>query len=158
MPRLKIENSNGRLLMDRFARYFVVCSLVYLLFGSTLGVSMVLFSKEWSGIEYYIIPSHAHLNLVGWVSMMIFGVLYHILPRFSGRSLYSQRLAWIHFWCSQIGLVGTVLFFFLNRLQEGRWRMGLMASGIFLFFSIVVFVFNMFKTLIAPAPRMEEQR
>ena len=97
--------------MDKFARWFVVCSLIYLLLGSVLGLVMAVYTGEWQGLEYYLIPSHAHLNLVGWVSMMIFGVLYHILPRFSGRDLYSSKLAWVHFWCAQFGLIGMVVFF-----------------------------------------------
>ena len=136
--------------MDRFEKWFVLVSLMYLLIGSFLGVIMVTYSTEWKGLEYYLIPSHTHINLLGWMSMMIFGVAYHVLPRFSGRLLYSRKLAWVHFVLSQVGLVGMALFFFLNRLQEGEWKNWLMLSGMLMFLSIMLFVFNMLKTLCSP--------
>jgi cbb3-type cytochrome oxidase subunit 1 len=36
--------------------------------------------------------------LMGFLSMMIFGVGYHLLPVFAGTDLYSFRLAKIQFW------------------------------------------------------------
>ena len=51
-------------------------------------------------------PSHAHILLIGFVSMMIFGVGYHLLPVFAGTDLFSLRLAEIQFWLQNIGLIG----------------------------------------------------
>lgn len=133
--------------MDRFAKGFVIASFIYLLIGSLLGVAMVSHGGRWKGIEYYLIPTHTHVNLLGWMSMMIYGVSYHILPRFSGRPLYSRKLAWLHFYLAQAGLVGMASFFFLNRLQEGEWETALMVSGITMFISILIYLFNMLKTL-----------
>lgn len=109
---------------------------------------MVFYSTEWRNLEYLLIPTHTHINLIGWVSMLIFGVAYHIIPRFSGRLIYSRKLAWLHFVFAQAGLIGMAVFFFLNRLQEGEWWMGLKISGAFMFSSIILFVFNMLKTLL----------
>lgn len=100
------------------------------------------------GLEYYLIPTHTHINLLGWMSMMIFGVAYHILPRFSGSPLYSRKLAWLHFIFAQAGLIGMAVFFFLNRVQQGTWQIPLMISGLLMFLSICLFVFNMIKTLL----------
>lgn len=133
--------------MERFSKWFVVSSLLYLLVGSLLGVTMALYSAEWKGLEYYLLPAHTHLNLIGWVSMMIFGVAYHILPRFSGRPLYSRKLAWLHFYMAQAALIGMAIFFFLNRLQEGAWKRWVAISGILMFISFSLFIFNLLKTL-----------
>ena len=137
--------------MDRFARYFVIASLIYLFLGSSLGVAMVSIHGEWGGLEYYLIPSHTHLNLLGWVSMMIFGVAYHVIPRFSGRQIYSRKLGWAHFVLAQFGLVGMAVFFFLNRYQECQWKGPLMVSGLLMYLSICFFVFNMLKTMLSKA-------
>jgi cbb3-type cytochrome oxidase subunit 1 len=40
--------------------------------------------------------AHLHMNLLGFVAMMIFGVAYHVIPRFTGHSLHSRRLAAVH--------------------------------------------------------------
>jgi cbb3-type cytochrome oxidase subunit 1 len=86
---------------------------------------------------------HVHLNLLGWMSMMIFGVAYHILPRFSGRPLWSDTLSMVHLWLANIGLVGMSAGWVAVGLAKGR--------GVLLVFSIVqgvavlLFVINMFK-------------
>jgi cbb3-type cytochrome oxidase subunit 1 len=46
--------------------------------------------------------------LVGFVGMMIFGVGLHVLPRFTGHELFSERLADVQFWIANIGLVAMV--------------------------------------------------
>ena len=46
--------------------------------------------------------SHGHVLLIGFVAMMIFGVL----PVFAGTDLYSLPLAEIQFWLQNIGLIG----------------------------------------------------
>ena len=135
--------------MDKYAKWFVVLSLIYLFIGSFLGLLIAVSSGEWKGLDYYLIPSHTHLQLIGWVSMLIFGVAYHILPRFTGRLIYSRKLAWLHFWVAQIGLIGMAVFFFLNRLQEGEWKKELAVSGSLMFISFCCFVYNMLVTLLS---------
>ncbi len=110
---------------------------------------MAMKTGGWQGLEYYLIPSHAHLNLVGWVSMMIFGVAYHILPRFTGQPLYSRKMAWAHFILAQAGLIGMAGFLFLNRWQTGEWATGLIISATLLYFSICLFIWNILKTILA---------
>ena len=87
---------------------FALASLIYLVIGSTMGVFMLLTSES-------IKPSHAHVLLIGFVAMMIFGVGYHLLPVFAGTDLYSLRLAEIHFWLQNIGYV--IFFSNLNELS-----------------------------------------
>ncbi len=130
--------------MDPFARWFVVSALGYLLAGSSLGLAMGV-RPDWL---YYLLPAHAHLNLVGWMSFMIFGVGYHILPRFSGRPLHSTRLAWWHLGLAQGGLLLQVAGFIQYRLTEEARGGGLIASGgTMLFLGMLLFVYNIARTL-----------
>ena len=92
--------------MSQVTLRFIKASLIYLLTGVSMGLMMLLWPR-WIGVY---LPIHAHINLLGWVSMLMFGVSYHILPRFSGKQLYSDMLANLHFWFSNIGLVGPCLF------------------------------------------------
>ncbi len=127
--------------MDRFVLFFVRAALIYLLIGVSLGLAMGIAPAR-SNLLYYLLPSHAHLNLIGWISMLIFGLAYHILPRFTGRLLHSPKLAWAHFFLANVGVVGMALFFFLNRYQEGRWQIPLAISMILQASGIVLFVYN----------------
>jgi hypothetical protein len=85
--------------MDPFVRRFIRASLVWLGIGVAVGLSMAV---EPRAIAYR--PAHVHANLLGFVSMMIFGVAYHVIPRFSGRALHSARLATVHLWAANAGL------------------------------------------------------
>jgi cbb3-type cytochrome oxidase subunit 1 len=85
--------------MDWFARAFVQASLVWLALGVTVGAAMAAY-PPWTIYR----PIHMHMTLLGFVTMMIFGVAYHVVPRFVGRPLWSRNLAAVHVWVSNIGL------------------------------------------------------
>lgn len=48
--------------------------------------------------------AHGHMMLLGFVLMTIYGVALHVLPRFSGYPLRSERVADVQFWCANLGL------------------------------------------------------
>ena len=50
---------------------------------------------------------HVHSGALGWNAMITFGAFYFLVPRLVGASLYSIRLANIHFW---LALAGTLLY------------------------------------------------
>lgn len=47
---------------------------------------------------------HAHMMLLGFVLMMIYGVGLHVIPRFGGYPLRSERVAAAQFWLANAGL------------------------------------------------------
>jgi cbb3-type cytochrome oxidase subunit 1 len=97
---------------------------------------------------------HSHLNLLGWVSMMIYGVGYHILPRFMGRPLYSLKMGEAQFWLANIGLVFMLLFFVLNAYSpSGLYLTLTMTAGVIEGVSILLFFYNMLMTLL---PKLEQ--
>src|SRR5581483_8342877 len=89
--------------MDWFARDFIKSSLAWLAVGVTLGICMAIHPA----LTIYS-PAHMHINLLGFVTMMIYGVAYHVLPRFTGHPLWSRKLPAFHFWASNSGLVMMV--------------------------------------------------
>lgn len=50
---------------------------------------------------------HVHSGALGWNAMITFGTFYFLVPRLVGTTLYSTRLANIHFW---LALAGTMLY------------------------------------------------
>jgi cbb3-type cytochrome oxidase subunit 1 len=87
-------------MMDWFVKAFIKSSVAWLAVGVTLGVAMAL-EPQWTIYR----PAHMHMNLAGFVAMMIFGVAYHVVPRFTGIPLYSARAAGAHWFASNLGLV-----------------------------------------------------
>ena len=50
--------------------------------------------------------AHAHMNLVGGVSVAVMGLLYFFLPRLLGKPIHSFKLALFSFWCIVVGVFG----------------------------------------------------
>jgi hypothetical protein len=68
---------------------------VFALSGIAMGIAMA------ASRDHSVIPAHAHLNLLGWVSLFLFGVYYKLNP-----TLDASRLAraQVITWC-----IGTVV-------------------------------------------------
>ena len=60
------------MLIQRIDYGFLFLSLILALAGLTLGVAMGV--RE----DFTLMPVHAHLNLVGFVTLMLFGIAYRI--------------------------------------------------------------------------------
>jgi hypothetical protein len=58
---------------------------LFALAGISMGIGMAA-----SG-DHSLMPAHAHLNLLGWVSLFLFGVYYHLYP-----AVGAKRLAMTH--------------------------------------------------------------
>ncbi|HEX8598329.1 MAG TPA: cbb3-type cytochrome c oxidase subunit I [Chloroflexia bacterium] len=111
------------------AKFFAVAA-TGLLFGTVQGVYQVLpWSLDWlrsTGAAGHLIDpmAHAHMNLVGGVSVAIMGLLYYFLPRMLGRPIYSLALGKFSFWCIVIGVFG----FYFSAVGLG-WIEGEMVLG-----------------------------
>ena len=133
--------------MDRFVKNFILMSIVYLIIATVLGIFML---GNPSLMQFRFI--HSHLMLIGWVSMMIFGVGYHILPKFAGRFLKSKAMGEVQFWLANIGLVGMLLFYTLGVYNQTDSYRGLTAAfGLVEAVSIFLFFYNMIATLYSKA-------
>lgn len=132
--------------MSRVTRFFIVASLFYLCLGVTIGVFLTVHPGAIGGF----LAMHAHANLLGWVSMMVFAVAYHVLPRFSGRQLYSERLADFHLILSNLGLIGLMIAWPLSKyVWTPAIRVLLTGSALFYAMASYLFVYNLWKTVFA---------
>ncbi|RTI10743.1 hypothetical protein [Thermus scotoductus] len=86
----------SRLALTTALLWFVAANLVGLLLG--LGV-----------LPYNWRPAHAHMQLLGFVTLMIYGVAYHALPRFRGVVFRRPGLALFQVGLANLGLLGMAL-------------------------------------------------
>lgn len=86
--------------MERYVSGFLRASLLWLVSGTTLGAAMAM-RPAWLGYR----PVHLHLLLLGFVMMMIAGVAYHVIPRFTAAPLHAPRAAMAHLYVANLGLV-----------------------------------------------------
>lgn len=102
---------------------FLRAGLVWLVAGVTLGVAMAA-----SPALVVYRTAHIHLLLLGFVTGMIFGVGYHVFPRFAGRPLRHPRLVLLHWWLANLG-VATMGAAFALRAAGVSWGPTLLAAG-----------------------------
>jgi cbb3-type cytochrome oxidase subunit 1 len=132
--------------METFVRRFIIMSVVYLGVASLVGIAM-LGSEKAMALKFV----HSHLNMLGWVSMMIYGVGYHILPKFMGRQMYSKKIGEVQFWVANAGLVAMLVFYTLNVYSPSDGLVGAtVLAGLLELVSIFLFFYNMLKTLMPP--------
>ena len=132
--------------MEWPVRTFIKASLLWLAFGVTLGVAMAV-HPAWGVYR----PAHLHANLLGFVAMMIFGVAYHVIPRFSGHALHAPRLARAQVWLSNVGLAGLVLGFALRAHAHGAATPLLAIGGTLGALGAYAFAWNVWRTIDGPS-------
>ena len=133
--------------MDWFSKAFVKSALVWLGLGVTLGVTMAVHPAT----AVYR-TAHLHMNLLGFVSMMIYGVSYHVMPRFTGNAIHNVRLAVAQLWLANAGLALLVAGFGV-RAQGGRASIYLLAiGGVLGAVAAYVFIYNIWRTLEGSPP------
>ena len=127
--------------MDWFVKAFIRASLAWFTLGITLGLVMAAY-PPW--VVYR--PAHAHMNVVGWITMMVFGVGYQLLPRLFGGALHSRTLAMWHFWIANAGLATMILGFVLAPHIGTRSAPVTAAGGLLFSAGAFLFVFNLWRT------------
>jgi nitric oxide reductase large subunit len=119
-------------------RWFIALALAYALLGGLLGLAWI---ADAAALPPLALRAHAHLMLVGFVGMMIFGVGLHVLPRFTGRALFSERLADAQFWLANLGLPAMVLGWLFSI------RAATSAGGAALWLAFALFALNVAATV-----------
>ena len=67
---------------------------------------------------------HVHSGALGWVALISFGALYHMVPLLWGKKeLYSLKLVSTHFWLATIGIVLYITAMWISGIMQGlMWR------------------------------------
>ncbi len=129
--------------MDRYAKAFVRASLIYLGTGAVTGFLMVAYP----GLRFLLGRVHTHINLLGFMAMMIYGVGYHILPRFMGRPVYSQRLGHVQVWLANITLIGLSISWIFEATFGGAWDVVAILFALGHGVSIFIFIINLWMSM-----------
>ena len=131
-------------MMDWFVKAFLKASLGWLAAGVSLGLAMAI-HPAWAVYR----TAHLHMNLLGFVGMMIFGVAYHVIPRFTGHPLHSHRLAGVQWWLANVGLALFVAgFVMLPHTMFGTTaRLVVAGGGALSAAAAYIFVYNIWRTI-----------
>ena len=121
-------------------RWFIVCSLAYAILGGAFGLLQTVAPSLVPGLPA---RAHAHIMLLGFVTMMIYGVALHVLPRFANRPLHWERLANAQFWVANAGLILIVAGWLVY------WKPLLMIGGALAWLAMLAFAYNIIRSVSA---------
>lgn len=115
------------------ARRFIRHSVIYILIGISIGIYMA------ASHNHTLAPAHAHLNLLGYVSMALYALFYRAWP-----AAANDPLAKWHFWIANIGVVGLIsslipLLLGYNAAEKFTAAFSFIVLAGMILFAIVVF-------------------
>jgi len=88
---VRLDKSCQGAAMPRVSLWFFAVAPIYVLIGMGFGIFMGATEN------FALAPAHAHLNLIGWVTMALYGTFYALARE------ASKRLAWTVFWLNNAG-------------------------------------------------------
>ena len=111
-------------------------SVVYFSLGALLGLYMSMAQNySYTGV-------HAHVNLLGWSSLTLAGILYLLFPK-AASSLSSK----IHFWLHNIGLPVMMIGLFMAISGYDQFLIMIPVGGVTVVLAVLVFAFNILKNV-----------
>jgi cbb3-type cytochrome oxidase subunit 1 len=115
--------------MPGLAERFVTMAIIYAVIGMSLGIAMGAIQ------DFTDLHVHAHLNVVGWATMALFGLIYRAWP-----ALAERKLAVAHFWAAMVGVPILLLGMFIAK-RTGDEAVVMVGASIVLL-SMILFLVN----------------
>lgn len=114
--------------MQATAQRWILAAIAYFCVGVGLGVYMG------ASHDHSLFPVHAHLNLLGWVSLALIGVIYHVFPQ-AGASRAATVQFWLHNGALLVMMAGLAVLLKGNPAAEPLVALGSLgvAAAVLLF-------------------------
>lgn len=128
--------------MPRIAQLYFKTAVLFLIVGIVMGLNMAISQ------DHSVIGAHAHCNLLGWVSMAIFGGYHALNPQKA-----EKRLAIIQYYVYTVGLVLLVPSLYLMLQGNVAVEPIVGISSFIVFAGVLLFAFIVFsgeKVAVAP--------
>lgn len=126
--------------MDKYAKLFIIAAMGYLALGTLLGLCIAI-QPEWNARLRFV---HIHINLLGFMTMFIAGVAYHVIPRFNSQPVPWPEGVRHHFIMQNVGLLGMVGAHLAGGFIQGGFIHVLFAGfSILTGISLLIMVYNL---------------
>lgn len=119
--------------MPRIAQLYFKTAILFLILGIGMGLNMAISQ------DHSVIGAHAHCNLLGWVTMAIFGGYHALNPRKAER-----RLAMIQYYVYTAGLVLMIPSLYLFLLGNMAMEPVVAVASIIAFIGVLLFAVIIF--------------
>ncbi|MCA1924700.1 MAG: cytochrome-c oxidase, cbb3-type subunit I [Thiobacillus sp.] len=119
---MTLSGAWDKLRTDPVMRFMIVALSFY---GMSTFEGPMMSLKEVNALSHYTdwTVGHVHSGALGWVAMISFGSLYHMMPKLWDTKVYSQKLVEWHFWLATIGIVLYIVAMWISGITQGlMWR------------------------------------
>ncbi|WP_075617739.1 cytochrome-c oxidase [Paenisporosarcina indica] len=119
---------------------FIKVSVVYFTVGVILGMYMSMQH------DYTLTGVHVHINLLGWASFALAGIIYFLFPKAG-----NHVLAKVHFWGANIGLplmMGGLATLLVSGAEQATIFISIGATLVVL--SVILFAYNVLMNVRVP--------
>ena len=119
---MTLSGAWDKLRTDPIMRFMIVALSFY---GMSTFEGPMMSLKEVNALSHYTdwTVGHVHSGALGWVAMISFGSLYHMMPKLWDTKIYSQKLVEWHFWLATIGIVLYIVAMWISGITQGlMWR------------------------------------
>jgi cbb3-type cytochrome c oxidase subunit I len=121
---LTMRGRLGNVHSDIGGKFVFAGSVWYLLTGLQGPLQSLPYVQRLTHFTNWVI-AHAHMGVFGFAGFTALGGIYFILPRITGRPLYSRRLAEVQYWLMLIGITGFFVVLTIAGLIQGNgWLNG----------------------------------
>ncbi|HWP01488.1 MAG TPA: b(o/a)3-type cytochrome-c oxidase subunit 1 [Methylococcus sp.] len=152
-----------------------ILSLLMLVLGGFGGLINASYAMNTMVHNTAWVSGHFHLIFAGTVVTMYFAIAYHLWPRLTGKTLYSESYAALQLWAWFIGMVilttpwhvlgllgqprriSSVTYNTLLTLAWDPYELAMVVGGLILLLSAGLFLFNLAKTQLAGSVAGETQ-
>jgi len=119
---MTLSGAWDKLRTDPVMRFMIVALSFY---GMSTFEGPMMSLKEVNALSHYTdwTVGHVHSGALGWVAMISFGSLYHMMPKLWDTKIYSRKLVEWHFWLATIGIVLYIVAMWISGITQGlMWR------------------------------------
>jgi len=115
---MTLSGAWDKLRTDPVIRFMVVALSFY---GMSTFEGPLMSLKSVNALSHYTdwTIGHVHSGALGWVAMITFGSLYHLVPRLWNTRMWSKSLIYLHFWLATIGIVLYISAMWVAGIGQG---------------------------------------
>lgn len=119
--------------MPKLSRLYFKTAILFLIAGIVIGIAMSISGK------HNVTGAHAHANLLGWVTMAIFGVYYALAP-----AKADSRLAMIQYGVYTLGVLVMIPALYFLLLGNPQVEPLVAAGSLITFAGVLLFAVVLF--------------
>jgi hypothetical protein len=120
--------------MRNYSKWLIRISAIYALIGALMGSDMA------GRKDYSMIPAHAHILVVGWLTLFAYGIFYYVF-----KEIRMKQTAKLHAWTSLIGgglmPLGMLLY---NKMQSTATLVAFILPASVLLVAMLLFIIILF--------------